>query len=282
MSQADSAPSARPALPDLLTLIAISALAYIAATALHEHVGHGLACILQGSTIKEAGAFYVDCDRVGLTDLGMRFVALAGPVVSLLTGLIGFIVLARLPSTASTGRYFTWMLATIGLMAGMGYMMFSGLTGAGDLGTSPDGLIYQLQPDWLYQVILIVLGVAGYVGVILFSVRNFDGWIGGAGTEKVRYARNLTLITYFSGAVASVLIGLLNPHGLEIVLISAVASSMGATSGFLWMMQLLNRKKESSGPYLTWGRRWNWIAVSAVFLIAYAAIFGPTLYGAAR
>ena len=34
-------------------------------------------------------------------------------------------------------------------------------------------------------------------------------------------------------------IGLLNPQGLAIVLISSVASSLGGTSGFLWMMQLV-------------------------------------------
>jgi hypothetical protein len=50
------------ALPDKLTLIAVSAIAYILAVALHEHLGHATACVLLGSHPLELGAFYVNCD----------------------------------------------------------------------------------------------------------------------------------------------------------------------------------------------------------------------------
>lgn len=76
--------------PDLPTLVAVSALAYVAAVALHEHLGHAGACVLLGSHPKELGAFYVDCDPRGLGSGAVRAVALAGPCVSLLTGLVCF------------------------------------------------------------------------------------------------------------------------------------------------------------------------------------------------
>ena len=79
--------------PDTLTLVAISALAYVLAVALHEHGGHATACLLMGSHPKELGAFYVDCDDNGLSSVGMRIVALAGPVASLLTGVLALLVL---------------------------------------------------------------------------------------------------------------------------------------------------------------------------------------------
>lgn len=44
---------------DWLTLIAVSALAYLIAVALHEHLGHTAACIVLGSHPKKMGAFYV-------------------------------------------------------------------------------------------------------------------------------------------------------------------------------------------------------------------------------
>jgi len=81
---------ASPARPDLLTLIAVSALAYILEVALHEHLGHAAVCILLGGHPTELGAFYVECDYANMSALAVRLVALAGPVVSLLTGVISF------------------------------------------------------------------------------------------------------------------------------------------------------------------------------------------------
>src|SRR5215469_8315756 len=82
--------AAAEALPDLLTLIGVSALAYVLATALHEHLGHALACVALGSHPLEMGAFYIECDDTRLGSVSLRLVSLAGPVVSLLTGLVCF------------------------------------------------------------------------------------------------------------------------------------------------------------------------------------------------
>ena len=277
MAQAQSVPSASAAMPDLLTLIAISVLAHIGATALHEHLGHSLACVLLGGHINEAGAFYVDCAHTGMSDLSIRLVALAGPVVSLLTGIACFLILRNLAPQASVGRYFTWILGTAGLMSFTGYLLFSGVSGLGDFGTGPDGAIRQLQPEALWRLGLTILGIGGYYLVVRFSVRELGKWIGGGGVARIRYARNLALVTYLSGAAAAILIGMLNPLGVVILLTSAAASSLGANSGFLWMMQLLDRKEEPAGPYLTWGRRWVWIVVAVSFTIAYALILGPSI-----
>ena len=121
---------------DRLTLIAISALAYIVAVALHEHAGHTLACLLLGSHPQEVGAFYVQCDDAALGSLGVRIVALAGPIVSLLTGMVCFLFLRRRKNLPSTSYYFTWLLGSIGYMSATGYLLFSGVSGIGDLGTA--------------------------------------------------------------------------------------------------------------------------------------------------
>ncbi|MGH7412241.1 MAG: hypothetical protein ACREJ6_14440, partial [Candidatus Methylomirabilis sp.] len=72
-------------------------------------------------------------------------------------------------------------------------------------------------------------------------------------------------------------IGLLNPHGLIIVLISAAASSLGGTSGLAWMMQLLDRKKSSFAGPLSLERNWPWVIAGFVVTMLYALILGPTL-----
>src|SRR5580692_7957139 len=110
MKQSGPAVSAAGERPDAVTLIAISCLAYVVAVALHEHAGHSAACVLLGSDVKEMGAFYVECDDTRLSDLNLRLVALAGPVVSMLTGIAGFLIAERLPRSSRAGYYFAWLL----------------------------------------------------------------------------------------------------------------------------------------------------------------------------
>jgi hypothetical protein len=270
-------PTTMPPPPDRLTLIAISALAYLAAVGLHEHLGHTAACILLGSHPSEVGAFYVDCDYTDMSDLRIRLVALAGPVVSLVIGIVSFLLLHRLPARASAAIYFIWLLGSLGFMAATGYLLFSGISGIGDFGTSRDGVFYQATPEWLWRIVLTTAGIASYILITYIAVRAIDQRIGGAGSARIRYARQLALTSYLTGAVVSIAIGLLNPHGLLIVAISAAASSLGATSGLLWMMQLLDRNRQVVALGLIFQRSWAWIVLGAIVTVIYALLLGPTL-----
>lgn len=266
-----------PSTPDRLTLIAISALAYIVATGLHEHFGHTMACIMLGSHPVEVGAFYVNCDYATMSAISIRLVALAGPVVSLLVGIVSFLILYRQPSHSSAVYYFVWLLGSIGFMSATGYLLFSGLTGIGDFGTGPDGVFYQATPEWLWRTVLTLVGIVSYILIIYIAVRMIDQRIVGVGRARIHFARQLANTSYLTGAVVSIGIGLLNPHGLVIVVISATASSLGATSGLLWMMQLLDRNREVLAPGLIFLRNWWWIVLGAVVTIIYALFLGPTL-----
>lgn len=53
--------------------------------------------------------------------------------------------------------------------------------------------------------------------------------------------------------------------------------SLGATSGLLWMMQLLDRKRSVAAPGLVIPRRWGWIAAGVAVTLVYAAVLGPTI-----
>jgi hypothetical protein len=265
------------ALPDWLTLIAVSALAYIVALALHEHLGHATACVLLGSHPLELGAFYVNCDESLLSAAAMRVVEIAGPVVSLLTGIIAFQLLPRFGARSSAAWYFTWLLGSVGFMTATGYPLFSGVSGLGDLGTGVDGALQGVRPEWLWRGALIVAGAGTYFIVVRNSARVLDLRFSGAGVSRVRGARSLTLISYITGAVVYLLIGLLNPYGFVIVATSALASSMGGTSGFLWMHRLLSATRDVPPPGLYFSRSWPWIGAALVTVGAYAAALGPTL-----
>lgn len=88
----------------------------------------------------------------------------------------------------------------------------------------------------------------------------------------------LVLTSYLTGVVVSIGIGLLNPQGANIVAISAAASSLGAPSALLWMMQWLDRDRQVATPGLIIQRSWGWIVLGVVVTIVYALVFGPTLH----
>jgi hypothetical protein len=212
-----------------------------------------------------------------MSDAGIRLVALAGPLVSLLIGIVSFLILHRRAPRTPSAYYFAWLLGTLGFMAATGYLLFSGITGLGDLGTTRDGLFYQAAPEWLWRTVLTLAGIASYYFMINIAVRLIDPHISGSGNARISYARQLALTSYLTGAAVSVAIGLLNPHGLIIVVTSATASSLGASSGLLWMMQLLDRKKQVLAPGLIFQRSWWWIVSAVILTVIYALVLGPTI-----
>jgi hypothetical protein len=270
----------RAPLPDRLTLIAVSALAYIVAVALHEHLGHGGACVLLGSHLSEMGAFYVNCDDTRLTALSVRLVALAGPVISLVTGVLGLAVARRVPHSAPTGFYFSWLLGSLGLMLAAGYVLFSGISGIGDLGTGRDGALFEAKPEWVWRVALTILGGFAYWWAVQCAARAIAPRAAAQGTARIRCARLTALTSYLAGGAVSLAIGIFNPYGLVVVLTSAIASSMGGTSGLLWMMRFLQRYPAGvpAPRGLYFPRSWTWIGISAAIVIAYGVVLGPTIW----
>ncbi|MBS0199355.1 MAG: hypothetical protein JSR70_02795 [Proteobacteria bacterium] len=258
---------------DWLTVIALAALAYVTGTALHEHLGHAASCVALGSDVKKFGAFYVDCDDPQLSALGVKLVALAGPVVSLLTGLACMRLLRVVQSPLS--RLFTWMLASIGLMTAFGYMMFSGVAGIGDLGIGDDGVLHDVAMPWLWRGVMAVVGYFFYDRCVVWSMRTLAGIVGGR-EDRPRRVQRIALLTYIAGAVTCIVIGLFNPEGIVIVLTSAAAASLGGTSGFAWGPPR-TRVGAGDSDAVTFPRSWAWIAASVVIVLAYAIVFGPTI-----
>ncbi len=259
------------------TVLAIACIAYLLTTALHEHGGHALTCLALGGRVRELNAFYVDCDYLRMSDMSIRLVALAGPIMSLLTGMIAFLALARLRAAAPYLRVWLWLVGSIGLMTATGYLLFSGVTGLGDFGVSRDGILYALTPEWLWRVVIIGLGVAGYALSMRASIRAMEIMIGGSGPSRVAHAQRLSLTSYIAGGLVSVVIGLFNPQGLMIVLISAGAASFGGTSGLAWGMQFMDRQRQSSQMPLQIAQSWGWIIAGIAVVLLYGVILGPSI-----
>jgi hypothetical protein len=266
-------------MPDITTLVSISALAYVLAVALHEHAGHSAMCRLVGSHTLEMGAFYSNCDSAQLSSAGQRWVSAAGPLVSLLLGLFGLRMISAMKETSAAGRYFWWLLGSLGCMEAAGYPLFSGVSGLGDLGTSAGGALYGARPEWLWRAVLVAVGFFSYLWAVRFALSNLMPLLCGTGAARIQVARRAALISYLVGAVIYLVIGALNPYGLQIVLVSVLPSSLGGTCGLLWMFRLADPAGSSQGPGLYFQRRWAWILAGGVTTIIYAAVFGPTVRG---
>jgi hypothetical protein len=72
-------------------------------------------------------------------------------------------------------------------------------------------------------------------------------------------------------------IGLLNPYGWVIVLISAMASSFGGTSGLAWEMSLMSKDRATGEAPLQIERSMRWIVAGVVITLLYTIAFGPSI-----
>jgi len=103
------------------------------------------------------------------------------------------------------------------------------------------------------------------------------------GDRKTR-ARTLTLIPYVAGGVTYLLAGLLNPHGWQLVLVSAAAASLGGTSLLAWYPPLWAARPagEQTSPALGISPSAAWWVVAALVLAVYVAVLGPGVRFATR
>jgi hypothetical protein len=251
---------------DRPTLIAIAALACILQDVLHEGLGHGVTAWL-------SGAHRVSISTVAMqSDIETRWVSANGTLVNLLFAAIFWFLLLRPQRYRPTTRYFLVLALAGNLFTGTGYFFFSGVTNFGDWAA----VIQGLQPHWMWQLGLIVLGVASYyasmliVGQQLRPFRSEDA--------DSRRLRGLCWTPYLTDGILAGVGGLLNPLGLFYVIASALPSTLGANAGFLSLPSIMRgwnpSEEDRVGPL---PRSFAWIAVSVVASLLFIVVLGRGL-----
>lgn len=235
----------RRAVPsDTLTVASLAVLAYAAANVLHEAVGHGGACVLMGGAPRMLTSVSFDCDAP--TAAAARIVASAGTIVNLVVGGVVAWAYRRATARGEALRFFLWLFATINLMQGFGYFLFSGVGRIGDWAE----VMAPIHPEWMWRVALAVVGGGLYYMATVRAFRALAHLIGGQSGDRFPIARKLSLLAYFTGAILYGVAGLMNPGGALLLLTSAVAASLGGTSGLAWGPEFLRAPRDwpSSGP----------------------------------
>jgi hypothetical protein len=255
--------------PDWLTVIAIAMLAYVVTVAFHELGGHGGACVAFGGVARTLGAYYFACDDRGMSSAHVRLVAAAGNTANLVMAAIAFPLVKQARSWY--GKWFWWLVFTVSLLDWSGYFLFSGFSGIGDWGGEPSGVFHGIAPRWVWRIALVVAGVLLYVASAVMAARQLRHFV-----QSATQATRIALSAYFAGGLLALLVGLLNPVGAAVILASALASSLGGTSGLLWLTRMPAGFDNNALPSNRIGRSWGWIIASLVVILLFALVLGPS------
>jgi hypothetical protein len=264
---AESHPLREATKPDLLTVAAVAIAATVIAGFIHEGLGHGGMCIATGGQPLALSTVHFECSA------DTRLVAAGGTLANLIFGAL-FWGAGRAVKQSAVWRYFFWLLMTFNLFEAGGYFLFSGIGNIGDWAAVAAGW----RPAWAWRVALVAVGAVTYF--ILFvplSLRELRPFLGRDAKIRVRRARQLTLVPYFTAGVLSCAAGALNPVGPLLILISAAAASFGGHSGLAWMSNLLYGPRIPSSqlrmPEIERSR--GWIIAALVLAIGFIAGLGP-------
>jgi hypothetical protein len=258
---------------DLLTVAAIGLVAYALANLLHEGLGHGGACLLVGGKPRVLSSLHFDGDTEGLSRGANRLIAAGGTLVNLLVGAAALAALSRSRTLPAQVRYFFWLLAFVNLLQGTGYFLFSGVAGIGDWAA----VIAGWPTPWLWRLVMAVTGGLAYFVIMLIAMRRLATFVGDSKPGRHRRAFALSITPYLTGSALFIISGLFNPLGLMLVLVSAVAASLGGTCGFLFGPQFFldpDFAPTNEEP-IPIARSWGWIATAAIVAVVFVSVLGP-------
>ena len=248
---------------DWPTVMAASILSCVLQDVLHEGLGHGVTAWL-------SGARQVTMSTVALqSDIETRWVSANGTLVNLFFALIFWLLLLKPERYRPTTRYFLVLAMAGNLFTGTGYFFFSGVTNFGDWAA----VIRGLQPHWMWQLGLILVGMASYYASMLLVAAQLKPF-----QEKSPPSRRLRVLCwtpYFTDGILAALAGLLNPAGLFYVVASALPSTLGANAGLLSLPSLMGRMSSSDAEQVGPIRRGPaWIAAAAVAALLFIFVLG--------
>lgn len=254
-------------------MVAVAVVTHVlAVVVVHEALGHGGACLLVGCRPQLLTTMQFQGDERALSSAGVRLVAAGGTISNLVAAAIAVALLRRQRERANAGVFFLWLFATLNLLQAAGYLLYSGVSNIGDWAEVVSGF----TPAWKWRGALTLLGGVSYWLVTRYAMGLLGRHFRGTGATRVAEANRYTLTAYAVGGLLALAGGLFEPGGAFIVLISAVAGSLGGASGLVWGPQLLRNPRlgEPREPALHLTRDWRWIIAGAVVALVFVFVLG--------
>jgi len=254
---------------DPLTMIGWGALMMPVLTVWHEIGGHAAFCAAQGGHIATIGAFYVEC--TGLSGVHEVLVACAGVLVNALLAALAFFCWRRIEGVI--WRLVLWLIWVSESFVAAGYFLFSGVTGFGDLGVGNGGSLIGAPNPIAFRIAEAIVGGGAYFLLVRAAMRSLNEMVG-TGPDSRRSHRRIAHIYYATAGLCAVVVGLANPVGIVITIMSAAASSFGGLAGFISIGYASGNSGEAK-PYVV-DRNWTIVACGLFVLAAFAIVLGPS------
>jgi hypothetical protein len=246
-------------------IVAVAALAYALCDFLHEF-GH------LAATHLPLGVKAVSISTIAVTTSSSSpVVAAAGPLVNLLLSLS--LLLALVPALSPVWRYFAWLLGTVNLFNGTGYLLYSAVLGTGDWAVVFDAVA---SPS-IWRPIVGFAGLAGYVGCVYISLRTLRRLVTSGVIAEANVDRYCSY-SYWVGGLLLTLGAVFNPTSPWFILTSGAATGFGAMIGLLLLPPLLRRTSQGGMPaseslLITT----PWVVAGAVAAAVFICVLGPGL-----
>ena len=248
---------------DWLTVCAISVLAGMLANVVHEGLGHSAIALLTGakSGVLSTVAWSSSQDS--------RLVAAGGTLANLAAALVFWMALRGAKNASSRLRFFLLIGLAFNLFDGTGYFLFSGFTNFGDWAV----VIAGLPAHWLWQVLLVVVGISSYFGAAMVVGNALVRYVGVPRNDSGRFWK-LMLIPYSCSILLGCASGLLNPLGIQLLWQSALPATAGGHCGLLWLKYYIRKgtvPERSSDPI---SRNYAWIVAAIALLMPFIFVLG--------
>ena len=199
-----------------------------------------------------------------------KLVAASGSLANLLIAATVFPVLRRITQYDHRLVFFVWLFFSMNLMLGTGYWFASGITNTGDWAI----VIRYWEPHWLYQICLIVLGIASLMAAVAWSLIEFGRIVDAEGAKPVWRAQYMAMVCYATAFAVMLVVGTAQPGGpFAFPGVAGLIAVLGGLSPLLWMMQWFSAhmfKRHGTKPLQI--ERSNWSIALAVGAVLFATV----------
>lgn len=259
---------------DVLTLAAISIVAWALVVIMHEIVGHAGFAALMGIPVRAVSTTTVYLEWSQIKTIGeYRLIHIGGTFLNLVTGGIALILLHYGKKFSKSMRYFLWMFSTMSFVVVIMYLISATAIGAGDWME----VITDLEPRSLYIAIIVFAG-------ILFAIPGFTmplrAWMPDLRSDRSSLLK-VTIIPVLVVIIIQTLSVLGSPFAFDSTGIGHLGASIFIFIHFILWLVLVNfvPVSRSSEELESIGlkRSTLWLVASAAVLIIFVLILGPGL-----
>jgi hypothetical protein len=245
------------------TIVALAVMAAVAASLLHEGLGHGVTAWLRGDHVTEWTSNHLDDVRPD------RLVDAGGTLVDLIAGLI-CLGAARAAGKRANLRYFLWLLAALNLLLGAGYFLFSGVLGLGDWAQ----VIAGLPQQGAWRAAMAATGALGYVVFLRWLVWELRPF-----APERRDYNTAARLPYYAACLFMCAAGALDPMGIKLFFLSTVPAFFGGLSGLLWGDNFYPARPPASEALEVKRSAGVWIAAAVVGVVFLATVARGVEFG---